>query len=117
MGRKAVSWNYTKPSSSAAARLKPGERFSVILELKGVSAAVFAKKWNLQALSWITVPGLYESPQHGVQQATFCTASVTQEFVTQMETAGSPLQKDVRRYAACVPREVSSPIGIEGGPP
>lgn len=51
---------------------------------------------------WLRIPALYASPAAGLEETTFCTANVTDEFFTQLRE-NSVLRAAIRRYQYGLP--------------
>ena len=79
---------------------KPGDWISVILELD-ITAKAFAAKMaalsnNHGANQWIKIDPLYSNPPSALNDTTFCTALVRQQFFANLQLA--PLRKLVKRF-------------------
>ena len=66
----------------------------VVLEVQDTSAARFARA--MRSKPWIRVSPFYRHPPKGLEETTFCTATVTREFFAELKTL--PLARLVDRF-------------------
>jgi len=95
-------------------------RFPVVIELNGITARQFARRrWNAPR-DWerlADVPKLYRTPPAGLENFSFCTATVSEEFFDRL--ADPDLRQFIRRVELSLPLEEygMSRVLRSGGPP
>jgi hypothetical protein len=75
------------------------DRIPIIIELKGMTALELASgKWEAPKgwQDWLRIPPLYLYPPDGLERATYCTATVTNQFFTEL-ASHRVLKKVVQR--------------------
>ena len=82
-----------------------GEWIPVLLELQGTTAQQFAE--TVRPMADIRVPSIFATPPRGIEQATFCSALVTRQWLENIES-NELFRTQIKRFELGVP--VSAPF-------